>query len=57
LHQGSVQFKDDRDGMRARRLAERLCEFPESGEMQPNAAWIARRRAEVYAHASWNGKK
>jgi hypothetical protein len=43
--------------MRALRLAERICEFPEAGVMQPDDAWIARRRAEVYAHAAWNGKK
>lgn len=57
LHQGSVQVKEDGDGMRARRLAERMCEFPESGDMQPDGGWIERRCAEVYANASWNGKK
>lgn len=57
LHQGSVQVAEGRDGMRALRLAERICEYTEAGEMQPDVAWIAHRRAEVYAHAAWNGKK
>jgi lipoate-protein ligase A len=57
LHQGSVQIGEDPTGGRAMRLAAELCDFSESGEMQPDAAWIAQRRQEGYAHPSWNQKK
>jgi len=57
LHQGSVQLAEKIPGNRALQLARQLCSGSEAGEMRCDWAWIEQRRAEIYAHADWNGKK